>query len=73
MKARYDKKAYEYYAEIMPDGHLSLPEDLRDKIKGDTKVRVMVLLEEDEAAWKDLTVSQFLKGYSEKDAIYDTL
>ena len=66
-------KAYEYYAEILPDGHLSLPEDLRDKLKGDTKVRVMVLLEEDEVAWKDLTVSQFLKGYSEKDAIYDNL
>ena len=66
-------KAYEYYAEIMPDGHLSLPEDLRDKIKGDTKVRVMVLLEEDEVPWKDLTVLQFLKGYSEKDAIYDNL
>ena len=66
-------KAYEYYAEIMPDGHLSLPEDLRDKIKGDTKVRVMVLLEEDEVPWKGLTVSQFLKGYSEKDAIYDNL
>jgi hypothetical protein len=29
--------------------------------------------EEDEAAWKGLTVSQFLKGYSEKDAIYDNL
>ena len=66
-------KAYEYYAEIMPDGHLSMPEDLRDKIKGETKVRVMVLLEEDEVPWKDLTVSQFLKGYSEKDAIYDNL
>jgi len=66
-------KAYEYYAEIMPDGHLSLPEDLRDKIKGDTKVRVMVLVEEDDAPWKKLTQSQFLKGYSEKDAIYDEL
>ncbi len=33
----------------------------------------MVLLEEDEAAWKDLTMSQFLKGYSAKDAICDNL
>jgi len=66
-------KAYEYYAEIMPDGHLSLPEDLRNEIKGDTRIRVMVLLEEDGAAWKNLTLSQFLKGYSEKDAIYDSL
>jgi hypothetical protein len=64
-------KAYEYYAEIMPDGQL--PEDLRDKIKGDTKIRVMVLVEDDDAPWKNLTQSQFLKGYSEKDAIYDEL
>ena len=66
-------KAYEYYAEVLPDGHLSLPEGLREKIKGDTKVRVMVLLEDDDAAWNNLTMGQFLKGYSEKDALYDNL
>jgi hypothetical protein len=29
--------------------------------------------EEDEAAWKGVSMSQFLKGYSEEDAIYDNL
>jgi len=53
-------KAYEYYAKIMPDGHLSLPEDFKNKIKGDTKIRVMMLIEEDEAAWKGLSMSQLL-------------
>lgn len=62
-------KAYEYYGEILPDGHLSLPEDLKDKLKTDSKIRVMLLLDEDEKAWDNLTMSQFLKGYSEKDAI----
>jgi hypothetical protein len=66
-------KAYEYYGEILPDGHLSVPEDLKDKLKADSKIRVMLLLDEDEKAWDQLSMSQFLKGYSEKDAIYDNL
>jgi len=66
-------KAYEYYGEILPDGHLSLPEDLKEKLKADSKIRVMLLLDEDEKAWDQLSMSQFLKGYSEKDAMYDKL
>jgi hypothetical protein len=66
-------KAYEYYAEVLPDGHLSIPEDLREKVKADSKVRVMLLLEDEDAAWDKLTISQFMKGYSEKDSIYDSL
>ena len=66
-------KAYEYYAEVLPDGHLSLPDELREKIRRDAKVRVMVLLEDEETAWNNLTMTQFLKGYSEKDALYDNL
>ena len=66
-------KAYEYYGEILPDGHLSLPEDLKEKLKADSKIRVMLLLDEDEKAWDQLSMSQFLKGYSEEDAMYDKL
>ena len=66
-------KAYEYYAEVLPDGHLSIPENLREKVKADSKVRVMLLLEDEDAAWDKVTISQFLKGYSEKDSIYDSL
>lgn len=70
---RRKMKAYEYYAEVLPDGHLSIPEDLREKVKADSKVRVMLLLEDEDAAWDKLTISQFTKGYSEKDSIYDSL
>jgi len=66
-------KVYEYYGEVLPDGHLSLPEDLKEKLKTDSKIRVMLLLDEDEKAWDQLSMSQFLKGYSDKDAIYDNL
>ena len=41
-------KAYEYYGEILADGHLSLPKDLKNKLQADSKIRVMLLLDEDE-------------------------
>lgn len=66
-------QAYEYYAEVLSDGHLSIPENLKDKLKPDSKVRVMVLIDDEDVAWNNFTMSQFLKGYSEKDAIYDRL
>ena len=66
-------KAYEYYAEVLPDGHLSIPKGLKGKLKPDSKVRIMLLLYDEETAWNTFAMSQFLKGYSEKDAIYDNL
>jgi len=66
-------KAYEYYARILPDGHLPIPENLRDVLKEDSKIRVMLLVDDDERAWNSLSMSQFFNGYSEKDAIYDNL
>jgi len=66
-------KAYEYYAEILPDGHLSIPEDLRGKLKLDSKVRVMLLLEDDDTLWEKLTASEFGAGYPEEDSMYDSL
>ena len=66
-------KAYEYFAEVLPDGHLSIPEDLKEKLKSDSKIRVMLLIDDEETSWNKLSMSQFLKGYSEKDALYDNL
>jgi bifunctional DNA-binding transcriptional regulator/antitoxin component of YhaV-PrlF toxin-antitoxin module len=66
-------KAYEYYAEILPDGHLSIPDDLREKLKLDSKVRVMLFLEDDDTVWEKLTISEFVAGYAEKDSLYDSL
>ncbi|MBI4824216.1 MAG: hypothetical protein HY805_08320 [Nitrospirae bacterium] len=66
-------KAYEYYADVLADGHLSIPENLKDKLKPDTKVRVMLLIEDEDSVWNSFAMSQFLKGYSEEDAIYDSL
>ena len=66
-------KAYEYYADVLSDGHLSIPENLKDKLKPESKVRIMLLLEDENSVWNKFTVSQFMNGYSEKDAIYDSL
>ena len=66
-------KAFEYYAEILPDGHLSVPEKIRDILTGESKIRVMLLLEDEEATWRNFTVSEFMSGYSAKDAMYDSL
>ena len=64
-------KAYEYYAKVLSDEHLSIPKGLKDKLKPDSKVRIMLLLDDEETAWNNFAMSQFLKGYSEKDAMYD--
>jgi hypothetical protein len=66
-------KAYEYEGKVLPDGHLSIPEDLKGKLKSDSKIKVMLLVDDEEGAWDKLSMSQFLKGYSEKDTIYDKL
>ncbi len=66
-------KAYEYYAELLADGHLSIPENLKDRLKSDSKIRVMLLIDDEDIAWQNFTMTEFLKGYSEQDAIYDKL
>ncbi len=66
-------EAYEYIAEVSPEGHLSVPEHLKDKLSQKPKVRVMLFWEEDEDLWNRLARSEFLKGYSEKDSVYDGL
>jgi len=66
-------KAYEYFAEVLSDGHLSIPDNIKQQIKPSEKVRVMVLLEDEDASWTKLAMSEFFQGYSDKDAIYDNL
>jgi len=64
-------EAYEYVAKVNADGHFSVPEHLINKLSNVSTVRVMLLLESEEDSWEKLTMSEFLKGYSEMDAAYD--
>ncbi|MES0335851.1 MAG: hypothetical protein SFH39_05765 [Candidatus Magnetobacterium sp. LHC-1] len=66
-------KTYEYYADVLPDGHLSLPDAIRDRLNHVSKVRVVLLLNDETDTWGDITVTEFLKGYSEQDALYDLI
>jgi hypothetical protein len=38
-----------------------------------TKVKVTLLIGDEEADWNNFVMSEFLRGYSEKHAIYDDL
>jgi hypothetical protein len=71
-------KAYEFAGEVLPDGQLKLPKSALTQLAGQHTVRVIVLVEdtpepEEEAEWRTMAAEQFLAGYSEADAIYDTL
>lgn len=71
-------KAYEFAGEVLPDGQLKLPDSARAQLAGRHAVRVIVLVEdssedEEDAEWRAMAAEQFLAGYSEADAIYDTL
>lgn len=57
------------------EGHtLKIPPDLTQQVGVHQPVRVILLVGNgDDQAWKLLTADQFLKGYSDSDAIYDNL
>ena len=71
-------KAYEFAGEVLADGQLKLPASALAQLAGHHAVRVIVLVQdspegEEEAEWNTMAAEQFLTGYSEADAIYDTL
>ncbi|PSN14698.1 hypothetical protein C7293_10560 [filamentous cyanobacterium CCT1] len=71
-------KAYEFAGEVMADGQLKLPKSALAQLAGHHAVRVIVLVQdtpegEEDAEWNVMAAEQFLDGYSEADAIYDTL
>ncbi len=71
-------RAYEFAGEVLANGQLKLPELALAQLAGHHAVRVIVLVQdlpeaEEEAEWQAMAAEQFLAGYSEADAIYDTL
>jgi len=55
----------------LSDGHLSIPDDIKQKISPAKKIRVMLFFEDEDHAWNSLTASEFLKGYSAEDMMCD--
>jgi hypothetical protein len=68
-------KAVEFHSEITADQTLAVPASVLDAIPIGQKVRVLILIPEDEsdAEWEQLAAEEFGRGYEDSDAIYDQL
>ncbi|AFY51211.1 hypothetical protein Nos7524_5497 [Nostoc sp. PCC 7524] len=72
-------KAYEFPANVTTEGKIELPDVILQQLPNNQQVKVILLVnepteaEQEEAAWQRLAAEQLLKGYSEDDAIYDTI
>jgi hypothetical protein len=72
-------KAYEFPANVTTEGKIELPNAILQQLANNQQVKVIILVtepteaEQEEAAWQRLAAEQLLKGYSEDDAIYDTI
>ena len=71
-------KAVEFESELI-NNTIKIPESFRGELSlsKDKHVRVIVLIDEyaknEETEFKNMLNKQFLKGYDETDAVYDTL
>ena len=66
-------KAIEFKAKLKDSPSIDIPKKYRSIIRN-KKLRVLILINEDaqdEKLWKRLASEEFLRGYSNKDAIYD--
>jgi hypothetical protein len=72
-------KAYEFPANVTTEGKIELPNTVLQQLVNKQQVKVIILVnepteeEQEEAAWHRLAAEQLFKGYSEDDAIYDTI
>ncbi|MEH1943534.1 MAG: hypothetical protein V7L01_25400 [Nostoc sp.] len=72
-------KAYEFPANVTDEGKIELPNVIWQQLANNQQVKVIILVnepteeEQEETAWHRLAAEQLLKGYSEDDAIYDTI
>lgn len=65
-------QALEFSTVLNQDLQIEIPKDYRNLLNRHSKLRVIILVEEDEmeeVLWKSNATEQFLKGYSEEDAI----
>ncbi len=66
-------KAIEFETTLNSDGLITVPEEFKQSLY-EKNVKIIVLYEEknEKNEWNQLTTAQFLKGYDEEDAIYDS-
>jgi hypothetical protein len=66
-------RTIEFEADLKTPGTLDIPPDVAAELRVPTHARVILMFGEDEedADWRLLTYQQFLRSYSDEDAIYD--
>lgn len=64
-------KAVEFQSELSSDHLLKVPAGVADRIPQGRPLRVVVLVAEDDEAWKQMAAAEFGSGYADSDAIYD--
>ena len=63
-------KAIEFETTLNSDGMITVPEEFKQSLY-EKNMKIIVLYEE-KNEWNQLTTVQFLEGYDEEDAIYDS-
>jgi hypothetical protein len=68
-------KAVEFETCLNPDQTLTVPPALAGAIPNDTRLRVLILIAENETEreWEQVAALDFGQGYADSDAIYDQL
>ncbi len=73
-------KAYEFPAQVTPEGKLEFPKALLKSLPFYQQVRVIVLVqestdkeEEENAAWSRLSAEQFFADNGKEDDLYDKI
>jgi hypothetical protein len=69
-------KAYEIPLRLDKNGNLNIPDKVMSLLKKDETIRTIFLIgedDDDENSWRMIVKDQFLKGYSESDAVYDKI
>ena len=68
-------KAIEFESQRNPDQTLTIPDSVLDAIPIGQRVRVLILLPENDAdqEWEQMAAEEFGRGYADTDAIYDQL
>ena len=67
-------EAYEFPVKISSDRKIEIPDKYKNNISPNQEVNVIILIkDETEVDWNNLTLKEFFEGYNEKDSIYDKL
>jgi hypothetical protein len=67
-------KAYELFLPIKEDGSFEIPARLRNVLKREETVRILILTaEQDDKDWKEFAAREFIKGYDDTDSVYDDM